>query len=672
MMFDQPGREVFWNISFEWVFYALALLTVGVLGYAFCRRCRLWRLGKSENRLDHLGRRIRSFMRLVAIDLLLHRKIFGAAEEGGGLHLREFYPGIMHFLIFTGMAVLFLGTVLVAASHYIYNFLQGNLYLAFSLALDIAGMMVIIGLVLAIYRRYGQRTDRLDNRTEDLTALLILLLAVVGGFVVEGFRLAATELRTNPDWAPWSPGGYIIALAVSGLPQSALLFWHRVAWWLHIVLVLGAAVYIALFWNKLWHIVVSTLNIVFRNLEPRGAMVPIDLETADIFGAGSIGDFSWKHLMDLDACTRCGRCQDRCPAYLSDKPLSPKKVIQDMRSHWLEKDGGRSMGEVVGIDEIWNCTTCYACQEACPVYIEPMAKIIQMRQNLVMEQASIPETGEAALKSIEARGHPWRGTTLGRTDWAEGLNIKILADDGNVDVLFWVGCTEALEQRGTRVAQSIAGLMKLAGINFGILGAEESCCGDPARRLGNEYLFQLQAQRNIELFRNYGIKKVVTGCPHCYNTLKYEYPQFGADIQVVHHAELFADLLRKGLVTCKRNLKSIVTYHDSCYLGRYNGIYGLPREVLKAIPGLRLVEMRQNWERSFCCGAGGGHLWLEEQRVGKRINAMRVEQAALTQAGIIATACPYCLQMFEDALRGGDEETMKVMDIAELLSETSA
>jgi Fe-S oxidoreductase len=438
------------------------------------------------------------------------------------------------------------------------------------------------------------------------------------------------------------------------------------------LLAMGAIVYIALCWNRLWHIVVATLNIFFRNLEPRGALKSIDLEQTETFGAAKISDFSWKHLLDLDACTRCGRCQDNCPAYLSGKPLSPKKVIQDLKTNLLERaasgDGGRELiGEVVGEDEIWNCTTCYACQEVCPVYVEPMVKLLEMRRNLVLERASIPETAEGALKSLEARGHPWRGTALSRTDWAQGLEVKTLAEESDIDILFWVGCTEALEERSTRVAQAIARILRLAGVNFGVLGVEEVCCGDPARRLGNEYLFQLQAQSNIELLENYGVKRIVTGCPHCYNTLKHEYPQFGAGFEIIHHTEFIADLLKEGRLGALKG-GGVVTYHDSCYLGRYNDIYEAPRQILNHLPGIRLVEMAPNLERGFCCGAGGGHLWLEEQRVGERINQMRTEQALASGAEVVATACPYCLQMFEDGIKSKEaEERLKVMDIAELV-----
>jgi len=677
----EPTREVFWNIQLGVIIDVLGAVAVSIFIYAFYRRVRLWRIGRPDDRFSHLGERVWAFIAYKVVHLWLHGKFFGVTRK---LRFKELYPGIIHYLIFTGCVVLFLGTVLVAASHYLYNFLEGGIYLAFSLVLDIFGLLLIIGIILAMCRRYIQKPDRLDNRAEDLVALLLLLVLAVSGFIVEGFRIAATELKTSPEWAAWSPGGYLLALGLSGLGQSTLLLWHRITWWLHSLLALGTIIYVSLAWNRLWHIIISPINVFLRNLGPRGALTPIDLEATETFGVDRIQNFSWKHLLDLDACTRCGRCQDNCPAYLSRKPLSPKKVIQDLKGHLLERapvllrrkaeaanpgDNGRAMiGEVIKQDEVWNCTTCYACQEVCPIYVEPMVKLIEMRRSLVMEQAAIPETGEGALKCLEARGHPWRGTTLSRTDWAEGLEVKTLADDSHVDVLFWVGCTEALEVRSTKVAAAIARILKLAGVSFGILGNEEVCCGDPARRLGNEYLFQILAQQNIKLLNNYGIKRIVTGCPHCYNTLKHEYPQFGGDFEVVHHSEMIANLIKKGKLLGIKGISGVVTYHDSCYLGRYNGIYEAPRQILHRLDGVKLVEMERNLEHGFCCGGGGGHLWLEEQKAGERINEMRTEQALSTKAGFIATACPYCLQMFEDGLQTKQAtESVRAVDIAELV-----
>ncbi len=692
-----PSREIFGNIQFGEILYVLAAIVIGIFIYAIYRRYKLWRLGGPDNRFSHLGKRIWAFIVTGIVDGIVHRKFFGVADNLGHRSFsikdflpKELYPGTAHFLIFVGCVVLILGAFVDFISHYFFHFMHGGFYLGVSLVVDVFGILVLIGAVLAIIRRYVKKPDRLDNKSDDLIVLILIMLVVVTGFIVEGIRIAATELPVNPGWAPWSPGGYVIALAFSGLSQSALLVWHQVWWWLHMVIALGAIAYASLYFSRLWHILIDPLNVFFRNLGPRGALVPIDIEAAETFGASKIEDFTWKHLMDLDACTRCGRCQDSCPAYLSGKPLSPKKVIQDLKGHLLERapillksksNGGKDnpgtdakamIGEVIVEDEIWNCTTCFACQEVCPVWIEPMTKLIEMRRNLVLEQASIPETGEGALRSIEARGHPWRGTTLSRTDWTDGLDIKTLAEDSDIDILFWVGCTEALEERSLKIAQAVVKVLKLAGINFGILGAEETCCGDPARRLGNEYLFQLQAQGNIELFKNYGIKKVVTACPHCYNTLKYEYPQFGGEFEVIHHSEFIARLLEEGKLRIMKGSSGVVTYHDSCYLGRYNDIYEPPRQILNNMPDITVVEMERNRERGFCCGAGGGHLWMEEQKTGERINEMRTEQAMAVKAQLIATACPYCLQMFEDGIKSKEaEESLKVVDIAELVAESA-
>jgi Fe-S oxidoreductase len=304
------------------------------------------------------------------------------------------------------------------------------------------------------------------------------------------------------------------------------------------------------------------------------------------------------------------------------------------------------------------------------VWVEHIDKLVDLRRYLVLEQSTIPETAEGALRSIENRGHPWRGTTLTRTDWAQGLEIKTLAEDPDVDILFWVGCTEALEERSVRIAQLLAKVMKQAGLKFGILGTEESCCGDPARRLGNEYLFQMQAQKNIELLKAYNVKKIVAACPHCYNTIKNEYPQFGGNFEIIHHTELINGLLQEGKIKITKGGYGVITYHDSCYLGRHNDIYQPPRQILKNLPDVKLVEMEKNKKRGFCCGGGGGRMWLEES-IGQRISENRIDQVIATKAQLVATACPYCLQMFDDAIKAKQaEETLKVKDIAEVIAES--
>jgi len=491
---------------------------------------------------------------------------------------------------------------------------------------------------------------------------------------------------------------------------------HAVLWWTHMVIVIGAITYVTLTFSLLSHIVVAPLNVLFRSMRPKGALVPIDLEEAETFGVSKINQFTWKQLLDLDACTRCGRCQDSCPAYLTGKALNPKELIQKLKTHWLEvgpsllakgKNGEESeislIGDVITPEEIWDCTTCRACQEVCPVFVEHIDKIIDMRRNLVLEQAEMPETAEVALRCIEERGHTCKGTTYSRTDWCDGLDVKLISEDKNVEVLYWVGCAAALEDRNVKVSAAFAQVLKAAGVNFAILGEEESCCGEPARRIGNEYLFQMQALKNIETLKRYGVKKVVTTCPHCYNTIKNEYPQFGGEFELIHHTEFISDLIKQGKLKLANGMDKKITYQDPCYLLRYNDIYEAPRRVLLSIPELKFTEMERDnvdtlqyienkllgfrltstlmsttpalklrkyirSKNTFCCGGGGGHMWMEE--TGTRINEVRTGHAIKTKSDILATACPYCLQMFEDGIKAKEAtEYLKAIDIAELVAE---
>jgi len=548
--------------------------------------------------------------------------------------------------------------------------------------MDIAAPFIILGALWGIIRRYIVRPPRLEG--EQTVEAMVILITVLIHPMTHLFK-EATGIALG--YAPVGLGATLppISSALSGVfagasPASVEMA-HLAFFWAHWSIVLFVLVFIA--YSRYLHMIASIFNVLLQSPPPKGALRPIDLEKAETFGVAKITDFTWKQLLDLYSCVIYGQCQEVCPATTSGKELNPKKLIDDLKQHLLEvgpallkkqapaKEGKSLIGDVISEEIIWACTTCRACQQVCPVSVEHVNKIIDLRRNLVMEQAKVPETAEGALRSIEDRGHPWRGTTLSRTDWAEGLDIKTIAEDGDVDFLFWVGCTEALEDRSTRVAQAVAKLLKLAGIKFAILGAEESCCGDPARRLGNEYLFQLQAEKNIELLKSYGVKRIVTACPHGYNTIKNEYPQFGGKFEVIHHTELIAQLIKEGKLKIKKGMGELVTYHDPCYLGRYNDIYQPPRQIIKSIPETKMVEMEQNRENGFCCGGGGGHMWLEE-RTGRRINELRTEQAIETKAQTVITACPFCLQMFDDGIKAkAAEEKLKVMDIAELVEKST-
>jgi Fe-S oxidoreductase/nitrate reductase gamma subunit len=671
----EPTRVTFWNIDLHWPMYILAAIAVAILIYGIYIHIRRWKVGLPANRANNWLKRIGNFFYVTFVEIIFHRKFLGIEKP---VRPREFFPGLMHFFIFAGFAFLFLGTILDSASYYIYDFLKGNIYLGFSVVTDVFGILAIIGVLMALYRRYVMKPDRLDNKLEDLTALMIILVVLVTGFVIEGLRMAASELIAHPDWAVWSPGGWVFAKAFAGVSESTLLGWHIGLWWFHVVFAFGLFAYLSFVNSRLFHILWDPVNIFFRNLGPRGALAPIDFEKTEQFGVNKIEDFTWKQLLDLDACTRCGRCQDACPAYFSGKALNPKQVILDLKTHLYDVYPGRfslkkaathkeMLGQVITEEVIWDCTTCRACQQACPVYIEHVDKIVDMRRNLAMEKSQFPEAAQEALKSLGARMHPYRGTTATRTTWCEGLQIETVADAKDVDILYWVGCSAALDDRNMKVAKATAKVLQAAGVKFAILGDEEACCGDPARRMGDEYLFQTLCKQNIEILKGHNVKKILTSCPHCFNSLKIEYPQFGGDFEVVHHTQFLADLLKNGRLNIKNPTALKTAYHDSCYLGRYNDIYDEPREILKAV-NRNNTELPRRMSNSFCCGGGGGHMWMEEDPE-KRVNIRRVEEILKADVKCVATACPYCLTMFDDALKAkGAEETVKAMDLSEMLA----
>jgi Fe-S oxidoreductase/nitrate reductase gamma subunit len=664
--------------------YISAAIAVAFLAFSIYRRYKLWRLGKPDDCSKNIGRRIRVFIRTMVVDVLAHRRF-----------LRDPYAGVMHLFIFWGFVILLLAAAIDAVTHYTNRHIIGAPYLWFSLIVDIGGILVLIGIMMAAYRRYILKPKRLNTVLDDGIGMALIAAILITGYMVEGLRQAATELTLHPDWAVWSPGGFVFAKAFAGMSQDSLLFWHRFLWWFHSALTIGAIIYVALVFSKLQHIFVSPLNIFFRSLGPIGVLTPINIEDAEsgTLGVGEIKDFTWKQLLDLDACTNCGRCQDACPAWATGKPLSPRKIVQDLKVHMLKAANNRAnqsdslkatsnavtlVGEAPSEAEIWACTTCGACQEMCPVYVEHIVKIIDLRRNLVLAQNKMPETAQLMLRNMQSRGHPWAGiqSLRLRGDWTNDLELNILAEGDSAHTLFWVGCTGALVERNVAATLSMTRVLKAAGVDFAVLGEAETCCGDPARRVGYEFQFQIMAEQNIEIFQSYNIKEIITSCPHCYHTIKHEYPRYGGDFKVVHYTQLIADLIRQGELQLTNELNSNpsatlrtrLTYHDPCYLGRYNSVYLEPRQILQAIPRMKLEEMERSRSAGFCCGGGGGHMWIEEQPGTTKINQMRIEDVLKTGAETVVTACPYCLQMFEESIEHKEmKDSLQARDLVEIV-----
>ena len=558
--------------------------------------------------------------------------------------------------------------------------------------------MLIAGNGLAAYRRYVVRPPRLNTALEDGVLLWLLLAMALSGFLLQSLRMAATEMEPSsalyrPEWAAWSPVSYAIAagLRATGMSVYAMEVSHFTLWWAHAALMSAAFVYAAVRFGPLMHIFVSPLNLLMRSslTRPRGALRPMGaLERLDAFGAHELTQLTTKQLLDYDACTNCGRCQDQCPAFASGKVLSPRKLVQDAKAYVEQRapvllalaDGEQApeperslVHDFVTADALWACTTCGACEEACPAGVEHIDSIVDMRRFLTMEEAAVPASAMDAMTSMEQRGHPWRGTQATRTDWMEGTGAVTLAEDQEHEVLLWVCCTTALNTRNQAAARAMAAVLKRAGVRYRVLGSEETCTGDPARRMGNEYVYQMLAEQNIATLKGYGVKKVLTLCPHCFNTLKNEYPQLGGDFEVLHYTEYVAELVREGRIKPVARIEATLASHASCYLGRHNGIYDPPREIAAAIPGLRLLEMGEGRcrARGFCCGAGGGRMWMEEE--GARVNHIRTDHFLETGADVVGVSCPFCLQMLEEGIGAkGVGDTKQAKDLLELLADSLA
>ena len=645
-----------------------AILAAGLLVAVglFARRAvllyRLIRMGKPVPRFDDIPGRARAEAFVVI---------------GQSKLLQRLLPGAMHAAIFWGFIVLFptifIAMIGVVDQHATLPWLGRQGW--YALLVDIFAFLVLVGVITAFVIRKVQRPRRFEGSHIREADLILLLIA---GIVVSLFLWHASQvaLGLNEYPAGWAP---ISSLIAQGLHQSWMPYLERAAVWAHVLIILTFLVYLP--YSKHLHIFLAAVNVFFGRTRKRGRLEPIDFEPGGDrevrFGAGTVADMTWKQMVDTMSCTECGRCQDVCPAYNTGKELSPKLLIMALRDQLLA-DGPKALAAhgdgaklpplvptAVSDNVVWDCVTCGACQQECPVGIEHIDHIVDLRRSLVMVESRFPAEAAPVLRDIDRASNPWGKPQADRAHWANGLGVHVLQPgEEPPDILFWVGCAPAYDERARKAAISTAKLMKSARVDFAILGPRESCTGDPARRMGDEYTFQQQAKQNVGTLNEARVKKIVTTCPHCFNTLSNEYPDFGGTYEVVHHTVFLAELMREGRIKPLAG-DGAITYHDSCYLARHNDVIAQPRELVAAAG--RPVEMTRSGKRTFCCGAGGARMWMEENR-GRAINQERVREAAATGAQTLAVACPFCTVMLDDGVRETGAK-LQVVDLATLLSE---
>jgi Fe-S oxidoreductase/nitrate reductase gamma subunit len=667
------GREIMWNLPplAPVVMYSLLGAVILVFAWGLYERGSAYRKGRAEreDRLDDPWGRTLDLLKIgLGQRKVLERKI----------------GGLMHLAIYSAFIVLFLATCLVAVEYDLgIRILDGPFYVAFKLFVNTFGLLLLAGVFVALVRRVVFRPRGLTMEGDDHLQLLLIGAIGATGFLVEAVRIAAT----HPAAAPASYVSNAVASFFEGAPLENLLSLHQGLWWTHLLLAFGFLASIP--FSKMVHLGAGPVTIFLRTSRPKGALQPVpNIEEEEKPGVVDVGDFSWKQLLSTDACTRCGRCQDECPAFAAEMPLSPRDVVLKTREQMsrdlfvrlvpsaadLDKKTGKPVtpsltSGVLVPDEIWACTTCRACMEACPVLIEHIDMIVDVRRGYVAG-GRIPDSARTALRKMADTGNPWGLPGDDRIQWAKGLAVPFASDKKTFEYLYWVGCAGAYDPRNQKVTRTIVSLLNRAGVDYATLGLEEMCCGESARRLGEEGLFQLGMVEQVrELFSSYDVKKIVTQCPHCFNTFRNEYPQFGVNVEVLHHTVLLRDLIAQGRIVPSRPINRLAAYHDSCYLGRHNDLYDAPRSALQSVPGITVNEPPQSREKGFCCGAGGGGMWLEVP--GKRINHIRFDQLMRTGANATASSCPYCLTMFDDAIKLHNlEDTVQAKDIAEFIADS--
>ena len=659
----EASREIYWNVGpgVTGVMYLLAALSLGLCGWGVYLRIPAYRQGRALNRLDRDVRRVK----------LLLVATFGQLRV-----LLVPLPGMLHALFFWGFLLLFTGTLLVMIQadltdpFFSHRFLKGTFYLIFKVVLNGAGPIAIATLLGFAVRRFVVKPKGLPTGADDYLIHLMLFVILVTGFVLEGARMAVTELRVNPGLSLFSYGGLPIAWVLDSWSHAELRGFHKGLWWFHLVISLSFIACIP--FTKLRHLFLTGVNYLFTDLRPKGAIETINLEDESLqsYGAATVPELTWKDIYDADACTACKRCQDRCPAWDTGKPLSPMKVVQQIGEVAFSAPE-TNLIEKVPREVLWACTTCRACQEICPANIEHVNKILEMRRHLALMGGEFPGAEvRSALNHLEVNGNPFGLAYARRADWMAGLEVTILGEGGTADILYFVGCYAAFDRRNQAVARDFIKICLAAGIRVGILGKEETCCGEPPRKLGNEYLYQTEARANIDLMQKYGVTRVVTSCPHCYQTLAVDYRDLGFEAQVEDYTSFIAGLISQGRLPIEPSVLDC-SYHDSCYIGRYQDSYAAPRTVLTKT-GAVIREMQRSGPESFCCGGGGG-LVLAEERIGSRISETRVAMAVETGAPVLVSNCPFCLTMFEDGIKaGGFEGRVEVRDLAEIVAQRLA
>ena len=671
-----PPQDLFGALPVWAGVYALSVLALGSAALiAYRRMFRLILLGRP-------GRTDRPWLRLIGSI----RPVLGQARVLQSISLSD-RAGLAHLIIFWGFLSFLLSYILFIFADSIWRHSSEWLITetgvaTFASYLDVLAALLIAVVLWAAARRWIKTPRRLSfdlTQRPDAAVILLMVFLLMVLTLLSGVMFAASG-GGGPHSESLIGGAAGAALAEAGMSPGAAALLHEIFWWLHLAVILGFAIYIPL--SKHAHTLGAPLSFFMRSLAPPGTLETPQLETADAFGAVRIQDFSRKQLLDGYACAVCGRCSEVCPATASGKILSPMHIVENLKEHVL--DAGPSLaggldvqedrplvGRWIETEAVWDCLTCGACVSECPVGVEHVETIIDIRRHLVMEKAELPDPAREALTSLEQRGHPFRGTTATRSDWTEGLAVRKIADHPGAEYLLWVGCAPALEERSRLVARALARVLIRAGVDFAILGEEERCTGDPARRMGNEYLYQMLAGQNIAALERHSVRNVITICPHCFNTLRNEYPALGADLTVMHYTQLVSRLMESGAIVPAAGLLSgteQLSYHDSCYLGRHNGIYEEPRRIARSIPGLQMTEMELNRRRSFCCGAGGGHMWMDESR-GQRIDHLRADQFIATGSDAVVVSCPFCLQMFEQAIPsrpgGGGRRAVDLIELVD-------